>query len=117
MGLKNLKSNLDLLGGFGNEGGTLGEMEGFSPTNFQLGTDDTSKKHIDSLGKVPGGSENSAFQDMNGEPGPQFQRSTDVADQAHISSLAAVPGGSENSAFQDMNNGAVPTQYIGNLPN
>jgi hypothetical protein len=54
---------------------------------------------------------------MNGEPGPQFQRSTDVADQAHISSLAAVPGGSENSAFQDMNNGAVPTQYIGNLPN
>ena len=39
MGLKELKSNLDLLGGFGNEGGTLGEIENFSPQTFQLETD------------------------------------------------------------------------------
>ena len=30
MGLKDLKSNLDLLGGFGNQGGTLGEMDSFN---------------------------------------------------------------------------------------
>ena len=30
MGLKELKSNLDLLGGFGQGGETLGEMENFS---------------------------------------------------------------------------------------
>ena len=45
MGLKELKSNLDLLGGFGNEGGTLGEMEEFSPQSFQLGTDAASQLH------------------------------------------------------------------------
>ena len=116
MGLKELKSNLDLLGGFGNEGGTLGEMEDFSPQSFQLGTDAASQKHIDSLGEVPGGTENSAFQDMDGEQGPQFQRPTDVASQAHISSLASVPGGSENSPFQDMD-GILPPQYVNNLPN
>ena len=63
MGLKDLKSNLDLLGGFGNGGETLGEMENFSPTKFQLGTDATSQKHIDSLAVVPGGTQNSKFQD------------------------------------------------------
>ena len=83
MGLKELKSNLDLLGGFGQGGETLGEMENFSPTKFQLGTDATSQKHIDSLAVVPGGSQNSPYQDLDGEPGPQFQRELDDADLAH----------------------------------
>ena len=67
MGLKDLKSNLDLLGGFGNEGGTLGDMENFKPTGFQKDTDKASQTHIDSLQQVPGGTENSKFQDINGE--------------------------------------------------
>ena len=44
MGLKDLKSNLDLLGGFGNEGETLGGMETFNPNNFQKGIEDASHK-------------------------------------------------------------------------
>ena len=116
MGLKDLKSNLDLQGGFGNEGAPLGDMDTFTPQNFQLPTDAASQKHIDSLAEVPGGSQNSPFQDLDGEQGPQFQQSTDIASQAHISSLAAVPGGSQNSPFQDRNDGATPTQYLNNLP-
>ena len=117
MGLKDLKSNLDLLGGFGNQGGTLGEMDSFSPSNFQKPTDEASQAHIDSWKEVPGGSQNSPFQDLDGEQGPQFQKATDVASQAHISSLAVVPGGSQSSPFQDRNNGAVPSQYVNNMPN
>ena len=117
MGLKDLKSNLDLQGGFGNEGAPLGEMENFTPQNFQLPTDAASQKHIDSLAEVPGGTQNSPFQDLDGEPGPQFQQSTDIASQAHISSLAAVPGGSQSSPFQDRNDGETPSQYLNNLPN
>ena len=117
MGLKDLKSNLDLLGGFGNEGGTLGDMENFKPTEFQKGTDAASQAHIDSLQEVPGGSQSSPFQDLDGEPGPQFQKATDVASQAHLSSLAVVPGGSQSSPFQDNNNGATPGQYVNNIPN
>lgn len=96
MGLKNLKSNLDLLGGFGNEGGTLGDMENFKPTGFQKNTDVASQTHVDSLQAVPGGTENSTFQDINGEPGPQFQRDIVIASQAHESSLSLVPGGDSN---------------------
>ena len=103
MGLKNLKSRLDLLGGFGQEGETLGGMEKFNPTGFQRTTDIASQVHIDSLQVVPGGTENSAFQDINGEPGPQFQKPTDVASQSHIDSLQQVPGGSQNSPHQDLN--------------
>ena len=159
MGLKDLKSNLDLLGGFGNEGGTLGEMENFNPVKFQRSVDEASQAHIDSLeavpggtqnsphqdlnidvttetppafqrpkdlasqvhesslSLVPGGSQNSPFQDLDGEQGPQFQKATDVASQAHVSSLAVVPGGSQSSPFQDRNNGAVPSQYVNNMPN
>ena len=117
MGLKDLKSNLDLQGGFGNEGAPLGEMENFTPQNFQLPTDAASQKHIDSLAEVPGGTQNSPFQDLDGEQGPQFQQSTDIASQAHISSLAAVPGGSQNSPFQDRNDGDTPSQYLNNLLN
>ena len=36
MGLKDLKSNLDLQGGFGNEGAPLGEMENFTPQNLSF---------------------------------------------------------------------------------
>ena len=103
MGLKDLKSNLDLLGGFGNEGETLGGMETFNPNNFQKGIEDASQKHIDSLQQVPGGDSNSPFQDMDGELGPQFQRDTTAASQAHINSLQQVPGGDSNSPYQDMN--------------
>ena len=87
MGLKDLKSNLDLQGGFGNEGAPLGEMDNFSPQNFQLPTDAASQKHVDSLQQVPGGDSNSPFQELNGEQGPQFQKGTTAASQAHIDSL------------------------------
>ena len=117
MGLKDLKSNLDLLGGFGNEGETLGGMENFNPNNFQRSTTDASQAHINSLQQVPGGDSNSPYQDMNGELGPQFQKDTAAASQAHISSLSAVPGGDSSSPFQDRSNGATPTQYLDNLPN
>ena len=73
MGLKDLKSKLDLLGGFGNEGGTLGDMEGFNPVKFQLPNDEASQKHIDSLKQVPGGDSNSPFQDYDGAQPPTFQ--------------------------------------------
>ena len=106
MGLKDLKSNLDLLGGFGNEGGTLGDMENFKPTGFQKGTDAASQAHIDSLAAVPGGTQNSPHQDLNidvtTETPQAFQRELDVADQAHKSSLALVHGGDSNSPFQDL---------------
>ena len=99
MGLKDLKSNLDLLGGFGNEGGTLGEMENFSPTKFQKGLDAASQAHIDSLAAVPGGSQNSPFQDLDGEPGPLFDKGRDSMLQQD--SLLQVPGGDSNSPYQD----------------
>lgn len=106
MGLKDLKSNLDLQGGFGNEGAPLGEMDNFTPQNFQLPTDAASQKHIDSLGEVPGGSQNSPHQDLNidvtTETPAAFQRPTDVADQVHKSSLSLVPGGDSNSPYQDL---------------
>ena len=117
MGLKDLKSNLDLLGGFGNEGETLGGMENFNPNNFQRSTTDASQAHINSLQQVPGGDSNSPYQDLDGELGPQFQRDTTIASQVHISSLGLVPGGDSSSPFQDRSNGATPTQYLDNLPN
>ena len=108
MGLKDLKSNLDLLGGFGNEGGTLGEMENFNPTKFQRDYDVADQAHIDSLKEVPGGTQNSPFQDISdGAQPPSFQRELDIADQAHKSSLSAVPGGDSSSPYQD---------YDGELP-
>jgi len=111
MGLKDLKSNLDLLGGFGNEGGTLGEMESFNPNKFQKPTTNASQAHIDSLSEVPGGSQNSPFQDLEGNPGPQFQLPTAQASQKHIDSLQEVPGGSQNSPFQDINDGGKPPLF------
>ena len=106
MGLKDLKSNLDLLGGFGNEGGTLGEMENFNPVKFQRSVDEASQAHIDSLEAVPGGTQNSPHQDLNidvtTETPPAFQRPKDLASQVHESSLSLVPGGSQNSPFQDL---------------
>ena len=102
MGLKDLKSRLDLLGGFQQEGGTLGEMEDYNPTKFQKDTTAASQAHIDSLASVPGGSQNSPFQDLDGEPGPRFQREVDDASQQHINSLLSVPGGDRNSPLQDL---------------
>jgi|9_EtaG_2_1085328.scaffolds.fasta_scaffold01483_2 hypothetical protein len=117
MGLKDLKSNLDLLGGFGNQGGTLGEMDSFNPSNFQKPTDEASQAHVDSLQEVPGGSQNSPYQDLDGNQGPQFQLPTAQASQKHIDSLTQqstythgdstevvgpVPGGDSSSPFQDL---------------
>ena len=65
MGLKDLKSNLDLLGGFGVQGESLGAMENFQPPAFQRPTNIADQAHIDSLEQVPGGSENSPHQDLN----------------------------------------------------
>ena len=113
MGLKDLKSNLDLLGGFGNEGGTLGEMENFNPTKFQRDYDVADQAHIDSLKEVPGGTQNSPFQDISdGAEPPSFQRDKDIASQAQLSSLAVVPGGSQSSPFQDRGDGSTPAGYV-----
>ena len=65
MGLKNLKSRLDLLGVFQLDGDRLGVMENFSPTPFQRPLDIADQVHQDSLSQVPGGSENSTFQDLD----------------------------------------------------
>ena len=111
MGLKELKSNLDLVQGEGPVSG----MADISVPNFQLGTEAASQKHIDSLQQVPGGDSSSPFQDYDGATPPLFQQSTDVASQAHISSLSAVPA--QEGGFADRNNGATPTQYLDNMPN
>ena len=49
MGLKDLKSRLDLLGGFQVEGEPLGGMENFQPEAFQRPLNVADQAHIDSL--------------------------------------------------------------------
>ena len=106
MGLKDLKSRLDLLGGFQVEGEPLGGMENFQPEAFQRPLNVADQAHKDSLNEVPGGTQNSPFQDLNIDVNTQtpsaFQFPTDIADQVHQSSLSLVPGGSQNSPFQDL---------------
>ena len=113
MGLKELKSSLDLVPGEGN----AGEFAGLNAPDFQKGLDAASQAHIDSLGSVPGGDSNSPFQDLDGAPGPLFQQDTTIASQVHESSLSTIPGGDSNSPFQDRGDGATPGQYLDNLPN
>ena len=68
MGLKDLKSTLDLIA----ENDPVGNMDSQSGPKFQLPTEVTSQKHVDSLQQVPGGTSNSPFQDLNGVPDPNF---------------------------------------------
>ena len=103
MGLKELKSNLDLVQGEGPVGG----MADLSVPNFQLATDAASTKHTDSLKSVPGGDSNSPYQDMDGAPGPQFDLGPDSTLQQD-SLLSKVPGGDSNSPFQDMDGAPGP---------
>jgi len=68
MGLKDLNSTLDLVGG----NDPVGNMEGQIGPQFQLPITDATQKHIDSLQEVPGFTSNSPFQDLNGVPDPNF---------------------------------------------
>ena len=96
MGLKELKSNLDLVPGEG----PISGMADISVPNFQLGTDAASQKHIDSLQQVPGGDSSSPFQDLDGAQGPRFDLGPSSTLQQD--SLATqVPGGDSSSPFQD----------------
>ena len=69
MGLKDLNSILDLVGGNENPVGDMGNQQG--PPS-QLPTEIASQAHIDSLEQVPGFTGNSPFQDLDGVPGPNF---------------------------------------------
>tara|TARA_Y100000592_G_scaffold83446_1_gene133294 strand:+ start:3763 stop:4782 length:1020 start_codon:yes stop_codon:yes gene_type:complete len=69
MGLKDLKSNLDLVQGATNP---TGEMETTVPTGFDNGP--TSTLHTDSLANLP---TKSPFQDLNGVPDPNYNRIQD----------------------------------------
>ena len=66
MGLRNLKSNLDLVNGATNP---VGEMETTVPTGFDNGV--TSTLHTDSLANIT--------QDLNGVPDPNYNRIQDSA--------------------------------------
>ena len=105
MGLKELKSNLDLVQGEGPVSG----MADISVPNFQLDTDAASQKHIDSLQQVPGGDSNSPFQDLDGAQGPRFDLGPSSTLQQD--SLATqVPGGDSSSPYQDYD-GEVPPLF------
>ena len=71
MGLKDLRSNLDLVQG---ETNPVGEMETTIPTGFDNGP--TSTLHTDSLANLP---TNSPYQDLNGVPDPNYNRIQDSA--------------------------------------
>ena len=94
MGLKDLKSILDLVEG---ENTPVGNMENQMGPQFQLPSEIASQKHIDSLQEIPN---QSPFQDLNGEQGPQSQLSITDASQTHIDSLQELPN---QSPFQDLN--------------
>tara|TARA_Y100001963_G_scaffold137618_1_gene201521 strand:+ start:1384 stop:1998 length:615 start_codon:yes stop_codon:yes gene_type:complete len=109
MGLKDLKSKLDLTGGYGDNNSPVGDMKDFTPETFDNGRDST--LHQDSLltqynyshgealgtgGPVPN---NSQYQDLDGLPGPKFQQEKDIASQVHESSLSSIPPPSE---YQDL---------------
>ena len=130
MGLKDLKSKLDLNGGFGNEGGTLGEMDNFTPQNFQLDKEAADLKHIasltekasyqhgDSVAKM-----NPSTLDLNAIDGGNGKFDKGRDNTLHQDSLVKlykysygggnfpeskeiagpVPGGYSNSPFQDLN--------------
>lgn len=94
MGLKNLKSQFDLVPG---PTAPVENMESMQGPQFDNGPSST--LHVDSLPQIP---TTSPFQDIDGLPGPQSQLPTDEASQTHIDSLQSVPGGDSNSPFQDL---------------
>jgi len=78
MGLKDLKSNLDLVQGATNP---VGEMDSIVPAGFDNGPNST--LHQDSLPIVP---TTSPYQDLDGQDGPQFDNG--VSSTLHTDSLA-----------------------------
>jgi hypothetical protein len=67
MGLKDLKSNLDIVQGPTAPVDNMSTMQGPS---FDNGPSST--LHVNSLSQVPGGDSNSPYQDLNGVPDPHF---------------------------------------------
>ena len=76
MGLKDLTSQLDLVGGTDPEG----NMNAQQGPQFQLPIPDASQVHVDSLQDVPGFSSNSPFQDLDGVPDPNFNTLNGTSD-------------------------------------
>ena len=76
MGLKDLKSNLDLVAG----NDPVGGMEDQQGPQFQRPLDVADQAHKDSLQQVPGGTSNSPFQDLDGAPDPNFNTLNGTSD-------------------------------------
>ena len=76
MGLKDLTSQLDLVGGTD----PVGNMNAQQGPQFQLPIPDASQVHVDSLQDVPGFSSNSPFQDLDGVPDPNFNTLNGTSD-------------------------------------
>lgn len=87
MALKNLTSNFDLV-----NNGPVGEMEGTTGTQFDLGTNSILQQDslINEYSYNYGNSNDNvgpSLLDLNGNMGPQFQLSINDASQRHVDSL------------------------------
>lgn len=80
MALKDLKSNLDLVGG----NLPVNNMENQLGPGFQNPTDIADQFHKDSLQEVPGGTSNSPFQDLNGVPDSSFNTLNGTSDSPFV---------------------------------
>ena len=100
MGLKNLKSQFDLVPG---PTAPVENMESMQGPSFDNGPSST--LHVDSLPQIP---TTSPYQDLDGNPGPSFDLGSDSTLQED--SLASVPGAPSNSPFQDLD-GLPDPQY------
>ena len=103
MGLKDLKSTLDLIA----ENDPVGNMDSQSGPKFQLPTEGASQKHVDSLQQVPGGTSNSPFQDLNGEPDPLFNTLEGTSDSPFV------PRGGTGDHMVDLLNSTVASTNTG----
>ena len=103
MGLKDLKSTLDLIA----ENDPVGNMDSQSGPKFQLPTEVASQKHVDSLQQVPGGTSNSPFQDLNGEPDPLFNTLEGTSDSPFV------PRGGTGDHMVDLLNSTVASTNTG----
>ena len=101
MGLKNYKSNLDLVQGLN----PVGDMETQSGPQFDLGP--SSILQVNSLPQIP---ENSPFQDLDGQPGPQFDLGPNSTLQQD--SLLQIP--INNLGYSDLN--GLPGPQFDNGP-
>ena len=118
MGLKNLTSQLDLVGGTS----PVGNMEIQQGPPSQLPITDASQTHIDSLQEVPGGTSNSQYQDLNGEQGPSFNNGSDstLQQDSLLQQYNYSHGGESgqggpvpnNSQYQDLNGGLGPVSQL-----